>query len=68
MRPFMDEDFLLTTPTARRLFHDYAEHMPIFDYHCHLSPKELAEDIQFRNIGHLFLGGEDVMAEGITLA
>ena len=58
MRKFMDEDFLLSTPAARRLYHDYAENMPIYDYHCHLSPREIAENIRFRNIGHLFLGGD----------
>ena len=58
MKPFLDEDFLLTTPTARRLYHDFAETMPILDYHCHLSPKEIAENIRFRNIGHLLLGGD----------
>ena len=58
MRRFMDEDFMLYTPAAKKLYHDYAENMPIFDYHCHLSPKEIAENISFRNIGHLFLGGD----------
>ncbi len=58
MRKFMDEDFMLYTPAAKKLYHDYAEDMPIFDYHCHLSPKEIAENISFRNIGHLFLGGD----------
>lgn len=58
MRRFMDEDFLLDTPAAIRLYHDYAEEMPIFDYHCHLSPREIAENIRFRNIGHLMLGGD----------
>jgi len=58
MKPFMNEDFLLTTPSARHLYHDYAEQMPIYDYHCHLIPQEIAENIQFRNIGHLMLGGD----------
>lgn len=58
MKAFMDENFLLSTPCAQHLYHDYAEHMPIYDYHCHLSPKEIAENIQFRNIGHLMLGGD----------
>ena len=42
MKAFMDENFLLSTPCAQHLYHDYAEHMPIYDYHCHLSPKEIA--------------------------
>ena len=66
MRPFMDEDFLLSTPTAKHLYHDFAEHMPIFDYHCHLSPKEIAEDIQFRNVGYLFLGGDHYKWRGMS--
>lgn len=58
MKPFMDEDFLLTTPAARHLYHDYADGMPIIDYHCHLPPAEIAENIRFRNLGHLLLGGD----------
>ena len=58
MKPFMDKDFMLQNETAKVLYHDAAEAMPIFDYHCHLSPKEIAENIQFRNIGHLMLGGD----------
>ena len=44
MKQFMDKDFLLSTPTAQTLFHEYAEKMPILDYHCHINPKEIAED------------------------
>ena len=44
MKQFMDKDFLLSTPTAQHLFHDYADKMPIVDYHCHINPKEIAED------------------------
>ncbi|MBO7358664.1 MAG: glucuronate isomerase, partial [Clostridia bacterium] len=58
MKQFMDEDFLLSTPTARTLYHEYAEKMPIIDYHCHLSPKEIAENKPFRNVTQLFLGGD----------
>lgn len=58
MKPFMDEDFFLTTQTAKKLFHEYAEPMPVLDYHCHLDPKEIAEDRQFRNITELWLGGD----------
>ena len=43
MKQFMDNDFLLSTPTAQHLFHDYAAKMPILDYHCHINPKEIAE-------------------------
>lgn len=57
MKEFMDKDFLLSTDTARKLY-KAARDMPIFDYHCHLSPREIYENIQFRNIGHLMLGGD----------
>ena len=58
MKGFMDEDFLLTTGTARKLFHGYAEPTPVLDYHCHLEPKEIAEDRRFRNMTELWLGGD----------
>ena len=58
MIPFMNEDFLLQNPTARRLYHDVAEKMPIVDYHCHLNPQEVYEDVQFENITRLWLGGD----------
>jgi len=53
----MDQDFLLETETAKHLFHDYAENMPLVDYHCHLSPKEIYEDHRFNNIAEVWLGG-----------
>ena len=58
MKSFMDENFLLTNPTAERLYHDYAKDMPIFDYHCHLSPKEIAENKKYRNITEIWLAGD----------
>lgn len=58
MRPFMDENFLLNTDTARILYHDAARDMPIIDYHCHLSPKEIAENVRFSSITQLMLGGD----------
>ncbi len=58
VKEFMDEDFLLDTPTASKLYHDYAEKMPILDYHCHISPKEIAEDRKFDNIAQVWLGGD----------
>lgn len=54
----MDDDFLLDTPSAKKLFHEYAEHMPICDYHCHLSPKEIYENRQPENISQLWLSGD----------
>ena len=58
MKPFMDSEFLLTTPSARKLYHDYAEEMPIIDYHCHLSPAEIAEDRRFTDLSEVWLGGD----------
>ncbi len=58
MKPFMDGDFLLSTQTARTLFHEYAESMPIVDYHCHLDPWEIVSDRKFENITQLWLGGD----------
>ena len=46
----MDKDFLLETETAQKLFHEYADKMPIVDYHCHINPQEIAEDRKFENI------------------
>ena len=58
MKKFMDEDFLLTTETAKKLYHEYAEVMPIIDYHCHINPKEIYEDRMFENITQVWLGGD----------
>ena len=57
MKPFMDKDFLLETETAKHLFHDYAEHMPLVDYHCHISPREIYENRRFENLTEVWLGG-----------
>ena len=58
MRNFLDEDFLLETKTAQRLYHEYAEGLPIIDYHCHLPPDEIAGDINFANITQIWLNGD----------
>ena len=58
MKPFMGKDFLLDNEVAKHLYHDYASKMPIVDYHCHLSPKEIYEDIKFDNITQVWLGGD----------
>ena len=58
MKNFMDQDFLLDTPTAKHLYHDYAEKMPIVDYHCHINPQEIYEDKKFDNITQVWLGGD----------
>lgn len=58
MEKFMDQDFLLSTPTAKWLYHDVAEKMPIIDYHCHVNPQDIAEDRKFDNITEVWLGGD----------
>jgi glucuronate isomerase len=58
MKQFLDENFLLTNSAAQRLFHEYAKDMPIIDYHNHLPPKEVAEDINFENITRVWLNGD----------
>lgn len=58
MKKFMDEEFLLSNETAKTLFHNYAEKMPIIDYHCHIDPKEIAQNRKFDNITQVWLGGD----------
>ena len=58
MTPFMTEDFLLDTEFARRLYHDYAKDQPIFDYHCHLPPQQVAENYRFKNLYDIWLKGD----------
>ena len=58
MKAFMDRDFLLSTETAKHLYHDFAAPLPIIDYHCHLNPQEIWEDRQFENITQVWLGGD----------
>ncbi|HCA29965.1 MAG TPA: glucuronate isomerase [Ruminococcaceae bacterium] len=55
---FIHQDFMLRTKMARRLYHEYAEDMPIIDYHCHLNPQMIAENHQFKNLTELLLGGD----------
>ncbi|RKF20067.1 glucuronate isomerase [Alginatibacterium sediminis] len=58
MKNFMCDDFLLSTETARRLYHDYAAQLPIFDYHCHLNPSDIAKDRRFDNLSQIWLEGD----------
>ncbi|QCJ44702.1 glucuronate isomerase [Bacillus sp. S3] len=58
MKNFMDENFLLNNETSIRLYHEYAKDMPIIDYHCHLSPKEIYENKRFKNITDIWLSGD----------
>ncbi len=58
MKAFMDENFLLQTETAQKLYHEHAAKMPIIDYHCHLIPKMVADDHRFKSITEIWLGGD----------
>ena len=57
MKEFLNRDFLLDTETARHLYHDYVEDLPLVDYHCHLNPREIYEDRRFGNLAEVWLGG-----------
>lgn len=54
----MCDDFLLMTDTAKTLYHNYAKNMPIYDFHCHLNPKEIYENKKYKNITEVWLGGD----------
>ena len=58
MRPFLDDDFLLNNETAKALYHQYAKDLPIIDYHNHLSPEAIAQDVNYENITQLWLNGD----------
>ena len=58
MKKFLDENFLLQSATAQKLYHDYAKEMPIIDYHCHLPPDQIANDINFENLTQIWLYGD----------
>ena len=58
VKKFMDEDFLLQNETAKYLYHEHAKNMPIFDFHCHLIPSEIAEDKKYNNITEIWLYGD----------
>jgi len=58
MKNFLDENFLLQTETAKKLYHEHASKMPIIDYHCHLIPSMVANDHQFKTLTEAWLGGD----------
>jgi glucuronate isomerase len=58
MKAFLNEDFLLETKTAQQLYHEYAAALPIIDYHCHLPPDQIADDINFENLTRIWLFGD----------
>ena len=53
MKNFMDENFLLQTETAQKLYHEHAAKMPIIDYHCHLIPQMVADDYKFKSLNSI---------------
>lgn len=65
MKPFMDENFLLQTETAKKLYHEHAAKMPIFDYHCHINPKDIADDRKFNTITEIWLAGDHYKWRGM---
>jgi glucuronate isomerase len=65
MKPFMDKNFLLHTETAQKLYHEHAAKMPIFDYHCHLNPKDIADDRMFKSITEIWLAGDHYKWRGM---
>jgi len=58
MKPFLSEDFLLQTQTSKTLYHRYAKDMPIYDYHCHLPVRDIAENKKFENLTQIWLYGD----------
>ncbi|WGK81380.1 glucuronate isomerase [Vibrio aestuarianus] len=68
MKSFLCDDFLLSNETARRLYHEYAASQPIYDYHCHLNPAEVAQDRQFENLSQIWLEGDHYKWRGMRAA
>src|SRR4030081_1009589 len=58
MKKFLDENFLLNSKTAQRLYHEFAKEMPIIDFHCHLPPAQIAMDHRFENLSQIWLYGD----------
>lgn len=58
MKYFMDENFLLENEIRKKLYYEFVKEMPIFDYHCHLSPKEISEDKSYENLTQVWLYGD----------
>ena len=58
MKSFLDDDFLLHSATAKRLYHNYAKALPIIDYHCHLPADQIASDLNFENLTQAWLYGD----------
>ena len=65
MKKFLDEDFLLQSDTAKRLYHNFTEKMPIIDYHCHLPVAQIANDVNFENLTQIWLYGDHYKWRGM---
>lgn len=68
---FINEDFLIKNEVGKILYHKYVKDLPIIDYHCHLDPKEIYEDIHFKDLSQAWLGGDHykwrlLRANGVT--
>ncbi|MGF1723051.1 glucuronate isomerase [Vibrio kyushuensis] len=68
MKHFLCDDFLLSNETARRLYHEHAADLPIYDYHCHLNPEEVAQDRKFENLSQIWLEGDHMKWRGMRSA
>ena len=68
MTPFVHDDFLLRSETARRLYHEFAAPAPIIDYHCHLDPRDLASDRRFENIAQLWITSDPYKHRAMRIA
>ena len=55
---FLPENFLLSTPTSEKLYFEFAKDLPIFDYHCHIPPAEIACNKRFENLTQIWLAGD----------
>ncbi|MGL6312851.1 glucuronate isomerase [Vibrio sp. WXL103] len=68
MKQFLCEDFLLENDVARELYHKHAKSMPIYDYHCHLNPQEIAQNRRFDNLSQIWLEGDHYKWRGMRSA
>lgn len=68
MKNFLCDDFLLSNESARRLYHEHAAHQPIYDYHCHLNPADIAHNRQFDNLSQIWLEGDHYKWRGMRTA
>lgn len=68
MTAFLDDDFLLSNDTARRLYHEHARQQPIYDYHCHLNPADVAGNRRFENLTQIWLAGDHYKWRGMRSA